>query len=54
MLGKQNGFIAHMEELCPSIPAVHCVVNWHHFVAKKISFDLYKLVRVVIQTVNKI
>ena len=35
MLGKQNGFIAHMKELCPSILAVHCVVHQHHLVAKK-------------------
>ena len=35
MLGKQNGFIAHMKELCPSILAVHCVVHRHHLVAKK-------------------
>ena len=39
MLGKQNGFIAHMKELCPSILAVHCVVHRHHLVAKKISSD---------------
>ena len=35
MLGKQNGFIAHMKELCPSILAVHCVVHRHHLIAKK-------------------
>ena len=35
MLGKQNDFIAHMKELCPSIFAVHCGVHWHHLVAKK-------------------
>ena len=54
MLGRQNGFIAHMKELCPSILAVHCVVHRHHLVAKKISFDLHESLRVVIQTVNKI
>ena len=40
MLGKQNGFIAHMKESCPSILAVHCVVHRHYLVAKKISSDL--------------
>ena len=35
MLGKQNGLIAHMKELCPSILAVYCVVHRHHLVAKK-------------------
>ena len=53
MLGKQNGFIAHMKELCPSILDVHCVVHLHHLVAKKISSSLHKSLRVVIQTVNK-
>ena len=27
MLGKQNGFIAHMRKLYPSILAVHCMVK---------------------------
>ena len=54
MFGTQNGFIAHMKELCPSILAVHCVENRHHLVAKKISSDLHELLRVVIQIVNKI
>ena len=53
MLGKQNGFFAYMKQLCPSIFAVHRVVHRHHLVAKKISSDLYKSLRVVIQTVNK-
>ena len=53
MFGKQNGFIPHIEELCPSILAVHCVVHRHHLVAKKISSDLHESLRVVIQTVNK-
>ena len=53
MLGKQNGFITHMKELCPSILAVHCIVHRHHLVAKKIGSDLYESLRVVIQTVNK-
>ena len=34
MLGKQNGFMAHMKELCPSILSVHCVVHRHHLAAK--------------------
>ena len=54
MLGKQNGFIPHIKELCPSILAVHCVVHRHHLVAKKISFDFHGSLRVVIQSVNKI
>ena len=54
MFGKQNGFIPHIKELCPSILAVHCVVHRHHIVAKKISFDFHGSLRVVIQTVNKI
>ena len=54
MLGKQNAFIAHIKELCPSILAVHCVVHRHHLVAKKISSDLHESLRAVIQTVNKI
>ena len=54
MLGKQNGFIAHIKELCPSILSVHCVVHRHHLVDKKISSDLHESLRVVIQTVNKI
>ena len=33
MLSKQNGFIAHIKELCPSILAVHCVVHRHHSLA---------------------
>ena len=37
ILGKQNGFIAHIKELCPSILAVHCVVHRHRLVAKKIG-----------------
>ena len=53
-LGKQNGFIAHIKELCPSILAVHCVVHRHHLVANKISSDLDESLRVVIQTLNKI
>ena len=36
MLGKPNGFIAHIKKLSPSILAVHCVVHLHHLVAKKI------------------
>ena len=54
MHGKQNGFIAHMKALCPSILAAHCVGHRHHLVAKKISSDLHESLRVVIQTVNKI
>ena len=54
MFGKQNGFISHIKELCPSILAVHCVVHRHHLVAKKISSDLYQSLRVVIQTVSKL
>ena len=53
-LGKQNGFIAHMKEICPSILAVHCVVHRQHLVPKKISSDLQESLRVVIQTVNKV
>ena len=53
-LDKQNGFIAHMKELCPSILAVYCVVHRHHLVAEKISSDLHESLRAVIQTVNKI
>ena len=48
LLGKQNGFIAHMKELCLSILAVHCVVYRHHLVAKKISSDLHESLRAVI------
>ena len=54
MLGKQNGFIAHMKELCLSILAVYCVIHWHHLVAKKNSSDFHESLRVVVQTVNKI
>ena len=54
MLGNQNCFIAQMKELCPSIIAVYCVVHRHHLVAEKISSYLHELLRVVIQTVNKI
>ena len=53
-LDKQNGFIAHMKKLCPSILAVYCVVHRHHLVAEKISFNLHESLRAVIQTVNKI
>ena len=53
MLGKQNGLIAHIKELCPSILAVHCLVHRHRLVAKKISSDLHESLKVVIQTVNK-
>ena len=53
-LGKQNGFIAYIKKLCPSILAVYCVVHRHYLVAKKISSDLHESLRVVIQTVNKI
>ena len=35
MLGKQNGFVAHIKKLCHSILAVHCVAHRHHLVAKK-------------------
>ena len=35
LFGKQNGFIAHMKELSPSILAAHFVVHRHHLVAKK-------------------
>ena len=48
MLGKQNGFIAHMKELCLSILAVHCVVHRHHLVSKKISSDFHQSLRAVI------
>ena len=54
VFGKQNGFIPHIKELCPSILAVHCVVHRHHLVAKKISSDFHGILRVVIQTANKI
>ena len=50
MLGKQNGFIARMKELCPSILAVHCVVKSTSFSSKKIGSDLHESLRVVIQT----
>ena len=54
MFGKQNSFIPHIKELCPSILAVHYVVHRHHLVAKKISSDFHGSLKVVIQIVNKI
>ncbi|XP_076039023.1 protein FAM200C-like [Oratosquilla oratoria] len=43
-----------MKELCPSILAVHCVINRHHLVAKTLSPHLHESLRVVIRTVNEI
>ena len=54
MIGRYNGFIAHLKKAVPGIFCIHCIIHCQHLVAKCLGGRLHDAVDIVIKVVNYI
>jgi hypothetical protein len=43
MVGRYNGFVAHLKKAVPDVFTIHCVIHRQHLVAKKTKLPLTQL-----------
>ena len=54
MIGRYNGFIAHLKKAVPGIFCIHCIIHRQHLVAKCLGGRLHDALDIVIKVVNYI
>ena len=53
IVGRYRGSAALLKKMVPNVYTIHCVLNRHHHVAKKLSGELHDALKVCIRSINK-